>query len=340
MFRQGEGLTTRQRSKRTNRKRTKPVPEWKKLELVIAEIQKEIARDAVVKHNDKKRGKMVDGKPGKIRKLDVSIRKKIGTAEVLIAIDAKHHTRPVDRGLVAKFAEQVEDVNAHGIMISDSGFDSGARDVAHTKNILLQTYREAQEIDWKILVNSWLTFFSESAEDLEAYVTLENDPNQYQLKRIDTLIFDKDGTEVGALDRWVWDSWNNQPRPRPIGERTAEMDYTGDPLYIKVDEKLLPIRSFKIKGKMVIKKYLINTQIASGREIRDFKTNKVEYMSVTTVGFNLPEIMKTQPGILITNDEWLEADMPQPNKSLIAFQINPERPYHRLTISSGSIKQE
>jgi len=43
------------------------------------------------------------------------------------------------------------------------------------------------------------------------------------------------------------------------------MDYTGDPLYIKVDEKLLPIRSFEIKGKMVIKKYLINTQIASGQ---------------------------------------------------------------------------
>ena len=59
-------------------------------------------------------------------------------------------------------------------MISDSGYDSGAEYVARQKNVLLQTYRESQEIDWKVLINdSWLTFYDFSIEDIEIYANQE-----------------------------------------------------------------------------------------------------------------------------------------------------------------------
>ena len=225
-------------------------------------------------------------------------------------------------------------------MISDSGYDSGAEYVARQKNVLLQTYRESQEIDWKVLINdSWLTFYDFSIEDIETYVTLENDTNLYGLPRFDTAIFDKDETEIGTLDKWYWDAWNNQQRPREIGKRTVELDYIGDQIFIKVEDKFLPVHCFKVQGEMVVKKHLVNIQIAAGREIRDFNTNKVEYMQITTAGFNLPQIFATQPGIVITNEEWMKADTPKPNQSILPFQMNPERPYYRIKFSSGKIKQ-
>lgn len=83
-------------------------PDWKKLEKVIADIQRVLAPNAVVQHDER-----VIGRSGALRKLDVSIRYSLGADPILIIVDCKHHSKDaVDRKEVAGFAEQLEDVRA------------------------------------------------------------------------------------------------------------------------------------------------------------------------------------------------------------------------------------
>lgn len=322
--------------KKAEKKPAKPTPDWEKLEIIIAEIQRELEPDAVVTHNDKVRGKMVNGRKGRIRKLDVSIRKRIGTVDVLIDIDCKHHERRVEGGLVATFAQQVKDISAFGIMISDSGFDGGARDVAHVENILLQTYEEAKETDWKRLINdSWLSISKPFLENYEAYRRYENDSQFHILPALNVRLFDKDGIEVSSLDKRYWERWELEPRPRPIGPKETFINCEGERVYTKSGTELRPVNAFCVKGTMVIKEFLVNTQIASGKVIRNFNTDKIEYIKVTTSGFNIRQILESQTGVLVSEEEWLAMD----NETLICYKMNPERPYYRGIVSTGDVKE-
>ena len=102
--------------------KTRVKPDWEQLEIVIADIQRQLAPTATVVHNDS-----ILGRSGRTRKLDVTVRNSIGGHPILIVFDSKRHSRTVKLKDVAAFAEQIEDVNANlGVMISNSGFDAGA----------------------------------------------------------------------------------------------------------------------------------------------------------------------------------------------------------------------
>jgi Restriction endonuclease len=316
--------------RQTKKQPEKPTPEWKNLELVIAGIQKELEPDAEVKHDD-----WIKGKSGEWRKLDVSIRKKIGTAIALIAIDCKRHNKPVGRGDVAKFVEQVEDVGAQaGIMISDSGYGRGSKYLARLKNILLQTYNEVVDIDWKSLIGEgWLTLTKPRLEDTEAFVILGTHETVYKVPGLNLALYDENGNEECGLHDLFWQAWEQEPRIRPIGYRELKLDCPDPPFYIKMDENLYIARGFIVKGKMVMKKYLLNLQIATGKIIKDINTNRVGYLQATTQSFNFGHILKSQEGIEITSEEWEEIE----RKSLGSVRLNEDY-YYRLVLSGDSDK--
>ncbi|MFH0982938.1 MAG: hypothetical protein V2A79_15560 [Planctomycetota bacterium] len=83
-------------------------PDWKQLELIVADIQRQLAPSAEVRHNQR-----VGGRSGRRRKLDVTVTQKIGAYTVFVVFDCKRHKKPAGLKDVAAFAEQVQDVNPH-----------------------------------------------------------------------------------------------------------------------------------------------------------------------------------------------------------------------------------
>lgn len=60
-----------------------------------------------------------------------------------VAIECKDHTRPVDKGRVQEFANKIQDIGGiAGVMISQSGFQSGAKLVAAHNDIILKTTKD------------------------------------------------------------------------------------------------------------------------------------------------------------------------------------------------------
>src|ERR1700730_7730114 len=128
--------------------------DWKEFEMLIAQIQGQVAPYAVVHHNE-----VVIGQSGRRRQLDITVSQKIGFQSIFIVVECKRYKRSVGISTVEAFAAKLVDVRAsEGIMVSIQGFDEGAKAIARQHHISLLSYREARDVDWQKLIgpSAWL----------------------------------------------------------------------------------------------------------------------------------------------------------------------------------------
>jgi len=131
---------------------------WKEFESIIKRLQGSFSKDAVVTANEKLLGK----NSLRYRQIDVAVRTKIGTENILIIVECKKWTRKPDVKAVEAFAGVKEDVGAQiGIMVSTAGFTSAARNTARAKNISLYRYEDTRNVGWPsglethLLIDIW-----------------------------------------------------------------------------------------------------------------------------------------------------------------------------------------
>ena len=109
---------------------------WIAFEHLVAQIQKSLSPKATVKHNESIMG--IDSKAK--RQIDITIRENIGQFEMLIAVDCKAHSRPIDLDELSKSISLFDDIRAHqGVVVSASGFTKKALTYGKEKRIKLCT---------------------------------------------------------------------------------------------------------------------------------------------------------------------------------------------------------
>ncbi|MES2464990.1 MAG: restriction endonuclease [Armatimonadota bacterium] len=97
-------------------------------EIIVAAIYKEFEGIADVQHNEHV---PVVGGSGRTRQIDVTIRSSFAGIPILMIVECKDHGRRADVGKVDSVIGQMADVGAvKGIVVSDSGFTTGAIDRA------------------------------------------------------------------------------------------------------------------------------------------------------------------------------------------------------------------
>lgn len=122
---------------------------WKKFEKLVAGVQKSLAPNAQVIHNDKVQGKSSQTK----RQIDISVRQNIGQYSLFIAIDCKDYKDPVDVKGIEEFIGLIKDVRANkGVMVSSSGFTQAAKNTAADTGIDLYRLVDTADHDWKAYV--------------------------------------------------------------------------------------------------------------------------------------------------------------------------------------------
>lgn len=120
-------------------------PEWKRFEKLVARIHIALCRDAEVKWSEK----LIDTS-GTERQIDVTIRTKTGPHQMLGIIQCKYEKRPVSITEVEAFTVVKKDLNAAtAILVSRSGFQSGAEAKAKLHDIRLWTLDEAEKVAWR-----------------------------------------------------------------------------------------------------------------------------------------------------------------------------------------------
>jgi len=120
-------------------------------ERLVAAVQSKLDATADVEWN-----KRIRGKSGLSRQIDVAIKGRCGSAELLIAIEAKDYSRDlVSIELVEAFATKLDDIQANkGIMVTTNGYTRDALMVAQRLSIDTCILRPANDADWKGRIRS------------------------------------------------------------------------------------------------------------------------------------------------------------------------------------------
>lgn len=119
---------------------------WKKFECLVAKVQQDLSPQAIVTANDKIEGKITGTK----RQIDVSVRQRVGQYEILIAIECKDLSVPIDVKGVEEAIGLIQDIGANkGVIVSASGFTAAAKKRGENAGLKLYRLIDCGEHDWK-----------------------------------------------------------------------------------------------------------------------------------------------------------------------------------------------
>lgn len=185
-------------------------PKWKRFEKLIHAIHEQFApAGAVVTLDDQIEGKH-SGVP---RQIDISIRVNIAHYPVLVVVECKDHSRPIDVGELGAFLSLRDDVGANkAVMISTSGFTAAAVEYARANGIETRTYVDSESHDWntevvipvllsRSMLRSWAVTFS-SVPGFPMAV-----PTNIPFPFIET--FSEDGHSLGPILVLLGQRWNH-----------------------------------------------------------------------------------------------------------------------------------
>lgn len=124
--------------------------EWQVYEQVTKYIYETLGKDAGVKIDGHGKDCKVKGKSGVDHQIDVLTSHSDGIHTYKTAIECKYWKESVNKDIIMKVAEVVEDAGINkGVIVSKCGFTPDAVNFAKYKNIGLVELREMEEHDWK-----------------------------------------------------------------------------------------------------------------------------------------------------------------------------------------------
>jgi hypothetical protein len=122
-------------------------PDWQKLELLVASIQRQLAPGATVTHNAKVVGKLSETS----RQVDVLVEQSIGQYRIRIALDCKDYKTPVDVKAVEEFHGLMVDIGAHrGALVCPAGFTKSAKKRAKKLEVELFSPADTDPHKWQV----------------------------------------------------------------------------------------------------------------------------------------------------------------------------------------------
>lgn len=216
-------------------------PKWKKFEKIVYKMQKDLAKDAKVTHDDK-----VDGRDSKTpRQIDVSIRRKIGQYNIFVAVECKDLKKPVDVKEVESFATKLKDVQANkGAIVSSSGFSKAAIKIAKTHQIDTFTLVDTESIDWRsyasipiLLKRTYIKSFSVKFTDVDL---LPAEIAYADMRKLEVY----DGNEINTVKNIITSKWHQREielKPGKISVRigkNVKIGYGGKQAIATVDAKV------------------------------------------------------------------------------------------------------
>ena len=206
-------------------------PKWRKFEELVHKIQSDLASDAVVRLDDRIAGALT----GTTRQVDISIRRRIGQYEILIAIDCKDLAQPVDVKDVEGVIGLVQDVGANkGAIVSASGFTAAA--LARGKGAGLDLYRlvDTGSHDWKARASIPILIHMVT---LRRYAFTFSATGRVKIPMVDPReieILTIDNQDLGKLGEVFLKCWEDERLPRTAGSH-SDVDFLGGPVRLRHD---------------------------------------------------------------------------------------------------------
>lgn len=216
------------------------MPDFEDLEFLVAKIQRELAPNSVVLHNQRLAGR----KSGRKRQIDVLVKDKVGQYDIQIVIDCKDYKKPADVKSVEEFFGLVDDVGAQkGVLVCPSGFSAAAKTRAEGLQIALYSPVDTDPHKWTVspLVPTLFDFRSAAigfgiSMSTPFPFTL---PEGFQLSK---QITDADGIGQGSMFGIAIEKWNSGELTIDPGEHSDLMVFGDAPFMENGHGRIIPVR--------------------------------------------------------------------------------------------------
>lgn len=185
-------------------------PKWRRFEKLVAQVQRELAPNALVTHNDRIKGH----NSGEPRQIDITVKQKVGQYDILIAIDCKDYNTPVDVNDVEQFIGLIKDIGANkGVMVAANGFSETAKRVGEKAGLNLYRLVDTEAHDWQTYVSIPVICdfrriqFQFSIPQFLAFM----DPREI-------VLYDSNHQRLGTTATLLQTRWNSGELPSELGE--------------------------------------------------------------------------------------------------------------------------
>lgn len=187
--------------------------DWRKLEHLVANIQKKLAPEAIVEHNVKVMGRESEVE----RQIDILVTQHIGQYVMKIAMDCKDYKSPVDVKGVEEFAGMVQDIGANkGVLVCPAGFSATAKKRA--KKLQIELYRPVDTEDHKWRVKPTIPAVFEYVSGAISFGLSCSYPGPLTIRAHPALldVISLDGLSLGrpldvAMERWNAGEFPTEP---------------------------------------------------------------------------------------------------------------------------------
>lgn len=201
--------------------------DWKQFEMLVANVQKELAEGSTVTHNDK----IMGCKSKVFRQIDVSIRGKVGQFDTLIVIDCKDHAHPIDVNEVEDFMGLIDDVGAQqGAMVAAKGYTEAATNRARDAGINLYRLVDTDPHKWTVKVMMpTLCDFRGAKYSFRLSVSAPRPFRIPMSPRDWGEVFDRNGNGLGKPVDIIRNLWNSGSLPTEVGDH-ERIDFLQQPV--------------------------------------------------------------------------------------------------------------
>ena len=238
--------------------------DWKNYEEITKYIYETLGKETGVKIVGYGNTCKVKGKSGVSHQVDVLTSHSNGVHDYQTAIECKYWKKKIDKDIVMKVAEIIEDAGINkGVIVSKLGFTKDGISFAEYKNIGLVELREIGERDFKeqkgnpnfvfgeLIVNNKIERIRPEIESIDFDFV---DPN-LKLEKINPNLMImrlKDGNEF-LLNKYLM-SFKEELHVNEQGKSLEKYyEIEGAHLINKVTKEKLQVRGLKLKGKLMVK---------------------------------------------------------------------------------------
>lgn len=282
------------------KRKPKNIPAWRAFETLGAEIQRKLAPSATVAEHER-----IVGRSGVLRTIDITVRGKLSVYAELVAIDCKRHRRPVGVGYIATCADQAADVGATiTVVVSNSGFTKGARQVARDKRVTLQTLREATAADWENVIRpDAAVVFTRVVPHEPRAVAVTPTGERFPIA-FTGHTFDRQGHDPDAIEDVFWNSWKALPRAqRFIGPVETKIETAPGQAFVRRGDALVEVSAIEMSATLRAHKWFVPLRPGGGHVLLN-EDGQPAHQEFNTASVEWQRLMATEPGTEMTRDEY------------------------------------
>lgn len=263
--------------------------DWKALEQLIADIQKDFAPGAKVTHNATLFGHDTET----TRQIDVLVEQQIGQFPMRIIVECKDYARPVDAPVLEAFVGVINDVRANqGCMVSAKGFTKSARNLAKKHQVSIYTPIDTAHHKWRTKAGLALPVLCEFRSAAIAFGIKVSAP--VPMKFVNDLFFthvvkDTEGNPLGTCTDVAIAKWNNGEFPFEVGDHEGIPIFPTQPYVDNGYGMQIPVEltaSLSVKGR----RYFGMLGIDRIRGLRDEQTGEVVTNAFQTASLSPVEV--------------------------------------------------